>query len=248
MDIKRIATRGVLFTFYDLKQAFDSISNVYVINGKKYIFICDTFIGPEAMAQVKAYIDANLPKKPIVIFNSHSDWDHIWGNCFFKGETIIAQELCRENIIKNGESELKKFNEFQSGRVEITLPNLTFSKRIRFNDEKIEFFFSPGHTEDSATCFDEVDRVLYTGDNLERPLPRFLWWDLKQYADTLDRYSHIKWRTQIPAHSDINDAFLIKDNLEYIQKFIANDTKQYEVDPFKKSHFGNLKVIAEFRN
>jgi flavorubredoxin len=81
MEITTIGSRGVVFTFDDLStDEYDSPTNVYVINGKEHIFICDTFLGSDSMKGVTDYIEKNFDEKPIIIFNSHYDYDHHWGN------------------------------------------------------------------------------------------------------------------------------------------------------------------------
>lgn len=59
------------------------------------------------MEIVKEYIKANLPEKEILVFNSHADWDHIWGNCAFEGVTIIGHEKTRTRMQEIGEFEVK---------------------------------------------------------------------------------------------------------------------------------------------
>ena len=70
MNIRKTGTRGTIFT-YD-----DDIS-VYLIKGNPKIVLCDTHLGPLSMEVIKQYLAADYPQKEILIFNSHSDWDHI---------------------------------------------------------------------------------------------------------------------------------------------------------------------------
>ena len=45
MKVTEVGKRGVVFTFDDLStEEMDAPTNVYVIIGEKYIFICDNFI------------------------------------------------------------------------------------------------------------------------------------------------------------------------------------------------------------
>ncbi|MCY6484054.1 MBL fold metallo-hydrolase [Clostridium aestuarii] len=219
MKINKVGSRGYMFTFYELKNTeFDCTTNVYLINGNNYIFICDTFLGPECMYKVEQFIKKYLKEKPIIVFNSHSDWDHIWGNCYFKDNIIIAHENCRKDIIRFGEYEFCKYREFKQGKVEIYPPNLVFKDRITFVDEGIEFFFSPGHTNNSASCIDVFDNIIFVGDNVESPKPYLNYNNLKQYENTLNEYLNIKPDTIIPGHGSIANTNLIKSNLEYIKK------------------------------
>ncbi|TDT51344.1 MBL fold metallo-hydrolase [Fonticella tunisiensis] len=216
MKIQRIGKRGMIFTFDDLKDGFGCITNVYVIRGRRHIFICDTYLGPEPMKGIMSYVEANFDKRPIIVFNSHSDWDHIWGNCFFKTNTIIAHRLCRERIVENGHRELCEYRDFHRGKVELVPPNLTFDSQMDFVEDGVKFFYSPGHTEDSASCFDMEDKILYAGDNLERPTPFLQWNGLQTYIVTLKNYLKLNFEAIIPSHSEISGKDIIINNMEYI--------------------------------
>ena len=170
MKTTKIGNRGMLFTFYELD---GFATNVYLINTQDNIFIVDTFLGPESVKEIKQHISENFPNKNIIIFNTHFHWDHIWGNCAFPASDIIAHSKCRKNIEIHGENELKKFKKFKQGEVAIVYPNITFEDRLIFHDDEIEIFYSPGHSDGSASLYDKVDKVLYVGDNVEGPIPFF---------------------------------------------------------------------------
>lgn len=51
-------------------------------------------LGPRPMEPVKRHIQTHRLQMEIVVFNSHVDWDHVWGNCDFPGHLIIGYELC----------------------------------------------------------------------------------------------------------------------------------------------------------
>ncbi|KEH97733.1 MBL fold metallo-hydrolase [Clostridium massiliodielmoense] len=218
MKINKISSRGYVFTFSELENTeFNCTTNVYLIDGYKHFFICDTFLGPKYMKKIIKFIEENLESKPIIVFNSHSDWDHIWGNCYFKNNFIISHVRCRENIKKNGQIELKKYSKFHDEDVKIVLPNITFKKGLNFNEDMVEFFYSPGHTECSASCFDEKDNVLFVGDNVESPKPYLTCNNKKDYEETLKKYIKINAEIIIPGHGFITDNDLIVKNLEYIK-------------------------------
>ncbi|MCK4259594.1 MAG: MBL fold metallo-hydrolase [Halanaerobiales bacterium] len=241
MQIKKVGKRGTLFTFYDLLESeFECTTNVYLINGNKYIFICDTFLGPESMREVNNYIDSNIGEKPIIIFNSHSDWDHIWGNCFFSSSIIISHQLCREMVEEEGERYLKKYEQFYRGKVKIVLPNVTFQDKISFPEEGIEFYYSPGHTIDSCTCYDMVDQILYVGDNVEDPIPYLSSNLMDEYQSSMVEYINKDVKLIIPGHGDVTTKELVKRNINYIQNFISGTVEFGDDEKFNRIHEENL--------
>ncbi|WP_275451800.1 MBL fold metallo-hydrolase [Clostridium novyi] len=80
-----------------------------------------------------------------------------------------------------------------------------------------KFFYSPGHTECSASCFDEQDNVLFVGDNVERPNPYLTCNNKENYEETLKGYLKMNAEVIIPGHGFIEDNELIIKNLDYIK-------------------------------
>jgi len=221
MKITEIGKRGVVFTFDDLSnEDYESPTNIYVIIGEKHIFICDTFLGPESMKGVKEHLK-KYSDKTIIIFNSHYDWDHHWGNCAFPNARIYAHHLTREKIIEEGEKGLETYKKFQRGKITITPPNTVFFNAMSFVDEQVDIFHSPGHTADSSSCFDLESKILFVGDNVEDPIP-YIRSDLDgvaEYIETLELYTILDFDKLIPGHGPIADKTLLEQNLEYLKHF-----------------------------
>jgi cyclase len=242
MNVKRIGTRGIVFTFFELN---GYPTNVFVINGSTHFFVCDTFLGPDSMAEMKAHLMTQYTEKPFVIFNSHYHWDHIWGNCAFPDSVILSHHYCRETIAEEGESELEHYKEYTQGNVEICLPTVTFNERILFPQEDVEFFYSPGHTRDSASCLDHVDNTLFVGDNIEAPIPYLFYSGLGEYVRTLELYQQLRVSRLVPGHGEPCDYSLLHENLEYISAFIEKTTEKYEEGLYAPIHRMNVKVQDE---
>lgn len=217
MKIQKINQRGTLFIFDLILDFYTGTVNIYAINGKKYFFIIDTYMGPKPIKEIKEYLYTTYGKKPFIVFNTHFHFDHIWGNCAFTDTVIISHKQCYNNIIKFSKEELANYTQYQQGKVKIILPSLTFDKSISFSEEKVIFFHSSGHTNGSASCYDEYDKVLHTGDNVEEPIP-FITdsTNLDEYDKSLQSYIKIKPKIIISSHSNIVDEKLIKENIIYI--------------------------------
>lgn len=206
---KHVGTRGVLLTF-------DDGISVYLIQGSEQIILCDTHLGPDSMEEVFSYLRKKPEKSTIIIFNSHSDWDHIWGNCSFPGSIIIGHETCRKRMINRGRFDLMQNSSLQRGRVILCAPNLTFSDRLVLEEEGIEFQYAPGHTSDSAVCYDSMDNILYIGDMAEDPIPYLDAEDLDLYLETMKTIYNHQADILISAHSGMVSRDLILRNISYI--------------------------------
>jgi glyoxylase-like metal-dependent hydrolase (beta-lactamase superfamily II) len=184
---------------------------------------------------------------PYVVFYSHYHWDHIWGTCVFESASIIAHTSCRELIKKHGEKELAGHEEYMSGEVTLVLPALTFSERLIFWDDDVMFFHSPGHTPDSATCFDTRDRIVFAGDNVESPIPYLFSQDLTAYVVTLEHYLDMEYDILIPGHGSLPQKSLIAENLAYIRAIMIHDAKQYEQEPYRAIHNINMELQKSYK-
>ncbi|TFF67029.1 MBL fold metallo-hydrolase [Candidatus Thorarchaeota archaeon] len=216
MQVTEVSERGLLFTFGD-----PYTGNVYVITGESSLFICDTYCGPDPMRDVMTRLSKkyDLPSR-VIVFNSHADYDHVWGNCYFEGQLIVGHELCRERIIQEWDEVLEKHLEHQRGNVIRLPPNITFKERVRFEEEEVEFFHTPGHTRDSSSCFDRRDNILFVGDNIESPIPYINMMNIEDYRTTLGRYLNSDAEMILAGHDPPQDnTELVRSNLDYVTDF-----------------------------
>lgn len=218
MRYKRIGARGVVFSFAELDQ-----TNILTIFGERFTYICDTFLGPEPMEEIKQVIKDDGRKQPIILFNSHSDWDHVWGNCAFSQSTIISHEQCLVNLKNNFFNELSANSEYAMGDIKPEFPNILFKERLSFPDDAIEFFYTPGHTNDSASCLDKEGGILYVGDNVEYPIPYIQSPNLESYITTLKKYIELEPKYIVTGHGNHASMELIVSNINYITKLSNNE-------------------------
>jgi cyclase len=247
MKIKRIRSRGWLFTFDDIE---DTFTNVYVIQGKKHYFVCDTFLGPAPMQKIKKHLYKHSENLPFIIFNSHYHWDHIWGNCAFPDSLIIGHASIMNMIHMYGETELFRYKKYQQGKVKIIPPSLVFKYFLAFPDERITIFKSPGHTFDSASLYDVFDKVLYVGDNIEDPIPCLENTDFEQYLQTIEKYENLDFKVIIPGHMSTSDTLppkrILKSNAKYINALLNKDNlSTYQRKKYRKIHKENLIALEK---
>ncbi len=238
-----IGTRCHVFSFDGL--AGFSPSNVTVILGETRVFFVDTYLGPRFMASIHQHLADKIGNKQVVVFNTHSDWDHVWGNSFFTNATICSHDLTRELLAKNGPRELHENEQYHDGTIELVYPTRTFPDRLRFEPEDIELFHSPGHTADSSSLVDLKNRVLCTGDNVEYPVPWLSNADVDSYLDTLQRYLDLDVLFVVPGHGlNVAGLELVLDNMHYIEAL--RDRAFDEVTRWKGNeiHEHNLSLLG----
>lgn len=223
-------------------------TNLYAIDCPKRIFIIDTFLGPEPMEEVKSQLNKEgITEKPYIVFNTHADYDHFWGNQSFEGSIIIAHEQAFKRVRTQGKQGLHQYSAQAIGTVRLTPPNLVFRKRIAFIEEGVEFFYTPGHTGDSSSCYDSNDKVLLPGDNLEAPYPYINLLNLKEYTQSLEEYKRLETKAIIPGHDPPQyDGKLLNENLAYIHNITSGHIDIEAMDQRRlRAHYPNTVRLAE---
>lgn len=246
VKITNVGNRGLLFSFNELnKPPYNCITNVYTIIGKNKYFICDTYLGRYYMELITEYLESNYGKKDYIIFNSHSHWDHIWGNSQFNKHLIVSHQKCRELISLESDEEIKAHSSsFTREKINIVLPNLTFENKLIFEEDNVEFFYSPGHSEDSSSCYDKEDKTLFVGDNVEDPIPTCMCWsNVDRYILTLQHYLEIDAKRIVISHGPVTDNDLIRDNIDYICKIKRNENIDFNDDVIVNKHNKNLDFL-----
>jgi len=217
MEVTRLGRRCRVLSFPELE------INLLAIYGDHRTYLCDTFLGPEPMDLVMEAFRAEDRDQPVVVFNSHSHWDHVWGNCAFPGSLVIAHRLCRECLERDFERELAAYGGQARGVVTPRFPDLVFTGRVLFADDAVEFFHSPGHTEDSASCLDLREGILYVGDNVEEPIPYVEYPGLARYVATLERYVRLNPAAYVAGHGRSFPRELLQANLDYVRRLAAGE-------------------------
>lgn len=199
MIVQKIGTRSTLFTFGVTEWNL----NLHLIEAEKYNYIIDTGLGSDS---VKPVIQHIKNKKPIIVINTHHHWDHVWGNWVFKDSLIVSHSLCREITERKWDEMIKKNNRYIVGEVRMLLPGLTFNRDLKFEEDGIRLVFTPGHTEDSISVFDEWDKVLNAGDNIgdtpEEIVPS-LECPKEEYIKTLKIYENMNFISCVSGHNAV---------------------------------------------
>ncbi|MGQ4912642.1 MAG: MBL fold metallo-hydrolase [Candidatus Thorarchaeota archaeon] len=238
-----IGNRAIVLTFSD-----PYLTNVCVVFGQSgRVFVWDTFVGSAPMNEVKRVItDEGHADRPIVVFNSHADYDHYWGNSSFENAMILAHELTYRRITAESARALTQYKEMARGTVEVVLPTATFSQMITFHGDGVTFFYSPGHTSDSASALDVMAEVLFVGDNVESPYPYVNDLNFAEYITTLKHYLEMEWDWLVAGHDPVmKDDSLVLANIEYLETLSSwsLDIEDMRSEEFHR-HLHNLETLA----
>lgn len=249
MEIKHIGSRGIMVTYPDLLYTdFACTSNVYLINQPKEMVMVDTFLGPRIMEKTFHALELDAGEVTRVI-NTHSDWDHIWGNSYFNNADLICHTNYSDLVLDPDSEDLAELVRYARGNVVLSLPDLSFDSRLYLERLGLRIFYSPGHSADSISIYDERDRILISGDNCEKPIPSYVnGLLLEQHLATLVGYLELDFQFIIPGHGEIMTREDLLINIRYLEDLIAGDEavlKRYEAEPFKINHLTNLMYMDD---
>jgi len=146
-----IQTTQVAENFY--KVYVHNFVNLLVFNGPDGALLVDT--GLEPLDLIETELKKIGVDKIKFIINTHSHGDHVEGNVLFGQDAVtISSQQCRDNLLED-------VNFPKSG-----LPNLTFSDSlsIHFNDEEINLYFMPGHSDNDIVAHFTKANIVFIGD------------------------------------------------------------------------------------
>jgi len=195
----KISNRNIMFT-EPMGQTYDL--NMGLILGTKHNFVIDTGLGNGSVAPVLEYIGDD--KKPIIVVNTHCHWDHIWGNWVFANSIIISHKLCRELEDKHWDEAIEALSDRIDGEAHKCLPNMTFEGSLYFPEDGISMFHTPGHSPDSISIYDAVDKVLYVGDEIGDTDDEIVPWietDMETMQRTIDIFKQYDFDIAVCGHN-----------------------------------------------
>jgi glyoxylase-like metal-dependent hydrolase (beta-lactamase superfamily II) len=204
--------------------------DTFVVITDRYVILIDTLINPRTALAVVDIAGEHLAGcRQLLVVNTHSHWDHAWGNQVFAGPgaphpaPIFATERCAE-ILRSPKTQqyLAQKREREPGRfgdVRLTPPTVLFDQRLAIDggDLTLELFATPGHASDHIAIFIPQIRVLLPGDAAELPFP-FVESaaTLPALRDSLARMAALDPATALYCHAPVTSGpALLQTNIAY---------------------------------
>ena len=153
----------------------EGLTNAGIIVGDDSVLIIDSLRVPSfARDLIKDVKD--ITDKPIqFVIDTHSHWDHSWGNEEFPDATIIGHKNCYAEMIdvEWNEQWRKKVTTSndpwseEGNIVNITPPNMTFetSMQLYFGGRELDLkYFGRAHTSGDIYIHLPKEKIVFTGD------------------------------------------------------------------------------------
>ena len=199
MKPTEITKRNIMFS----QPMNEYLLNIGLILGRTNNYLIDTGLGSGSVKPVIEFLKDD--NKPIIVINTHSCWDHIWGNFVFSDNIIISSPLCRKSIDEGWDYCIAKNGNQMDGEAKKCLPNTTFNGTLYFPEDEIIIFETPGHTPCSISIYDAKDKVLYAGDNIgdtDDEIVPYIFTDDKTMLNTINIYKQYDFEICISGHNN----------------------------------------------
>lgn len=245
-----------------------------VIQADDFVLIIDPNWLPIEIQTIRDYVDSIKGNRPIFLFFTHSDYDHIIGYKAFPKAKTIASKAFVQNADKA--KILQQINDFDDENYvkrsyEIVYPNIDYvvendGQIFKIGNTNIQFFNAFGHNADGLFLWIESEGILVVGDYLSNIEFPYIYHSGTAYLQTLQKAEGLierqKIKYLITGHGDFTSNIKemekrVGESYEYI--FLAlNCIKNEEAFDFKwlwerydfpkvmtRFHEGNLKVLRK---
>ena len=210
----------------------EGLTNAGFIVGDRGVLIIDSMRVPSFARDFIQDI-RHVTSKPVqYVLNTHSHWDHAWGNEEFPDATVIGHDNCYQEMVDvewnaQWRAKVVASNDrwsTEAGFVNITPPNLTFetSMRLYFGGRVISLrYFGRAHTSGDIFVHIPEENLAFVGDVAQNGgLPYFGDSYPSDWPDTDDRLVELSIDRFIPGHGPIGDNKALLDAREFIHNLV----------------------------
>lgn len=236
------------------------LTNAGFIIGDQEVLIIDSLRVPSFARELVEDI-RKITKKPIkYVIDTHSHWDHSWGNEEFQGVTIIGHDNCyREmtdiewnsnwrNKVTSAEAPWSK----EAETVNITPPNVTFetSMQLYFGGKEIHlWYFGRAHTSGDIFIHLPKEKLVFTGDVVHAQGTPFLedGYPL-EWPETDNRLLDLKAERFISGHGPIGSHKELTEARDFMHALVDNlkDAKREGLNSTDASKAATIALAPRF--
>lgn len=220
---------------------YDDVGNAGIVKTDEGAIVIDTDVRTVDRLFVTLPQITNKPVKFLI--NSHHAFDHTSANCVFaqKGVTIIGSERCREELIRYGEHNFKRWSDrepyikkiLEEKAITVALPHITFDHELKLDlgEETLElYYFGHAHTPGDIVIYLPKDRVLFAGDLLWIGFfPNVREANVPNQINVINQILEFEAMYYVPGHGDVTsdrgELIEMRDFLEFLYGNICEMVK-----------------------
>lgn len=204
-------------------RAADEVDAVFV-QTERFNVLVDTLATPALCRQALDLLAGRMTGRPLLVINSHMDWDHFWGNAALDRQVPIiahgqAMDRLRQAAAQQILAEKKQEQRFHA--VELVAPTITFGGEtmvLHGGDLTLKLIHTPGHTPDHIVVWIPEIHTCLAVDAVEFPIPE-VWSsdpaDLRALIASLRRIRDLQADYVVLAHGQSADPAIVDANIRY---------------------------------
>jgi glyoxylase-like metal-dependent hydrolase (beta-lactamase superfamily II) len=207
-----------------------TIVDAFALLTERYRVIIDTMVSEETMENGLAQLEAGgFSGRPLLVMNTHGDWDHVCGNGIFCGPRatqpapVIGTRFSAERMTSRDAIDyLERLKERFPGEFDTATlcpPTVRYEESLMVDcgDLTLETVPTPGHQPDHVAIWCPQLRLLMAGDAAESPMPLV---DepasVPVLRESLRRMHDLDPVTVLYCHApEVTDVSVIRNNIQY---------------------------------
>ena len=212
----------------------EGLTNSGIIIGDDSVLVIDSLRMPSFARSLVEDV-RKLTDKPVkYVIDTHSHWDHSWGNQEFPEAAIIGHENCYSEMVDVEWNEEWKNKILSSGDawsdeanvVTITPPEITYqdSMRIYFGGREIILkYLGKAHTSGDTFIHLPKERIVFTGDVAQDGGVPYLGDSYPdEWLDTDDRMAELPVDRFVSGHGPVGDINALKTARDFIHSLVGS--------------------------
>lgn len=212
----------------------EGLTNAGVIVSDEGVLVIDSLRVPSFARDLINDVRHLTPKPVRYVIDTHSHWDHSWGNSEFSDALIIGHANCRaemldpeitrnwrERVVAQG----APWSE-EAGGVRIVPPTLTFdsSMQLSFGDRAIDLrYLGRAHTSGDLFVHLPDDGLVFTGDVAQDSgVPYVFDGFVKDWVETDTRLLELGAQRFVAGHGPVGDASALTEARDFVASLVAS--------------------------
>lgn len=198
------------------------LSNAGLVHTDEGVVLVDTLFTERRNLILREMILDITGSGPDFIINTHHHGDHLYGNGWFPGATVVSHVDTRSAVLRmDPMASARRFTTVDFGDMRPTAARLTFETRAQINlgNLTVEAFF-PGvaHCVGNTAVLVPENGVLFAGDLLLKDCtPTFVGGSALAFLSVLEQLRKLDVEHVVPGHGELCCTEVIDETERYVQ-------------------------------
>lgn len=242
----------------------EGLTNAGIIVGDEGVLVIDSLRVPSFARDLIQDVRRLTPLPIRYLIDTHSHWDHAWGNEEFTNSLIIGHENCRAEMVDLDRVEAWRNKTVTSGMpwseeaktVNVTPPTLTFASSmcLHLGQREVHLrWLGRAHTSGDIFIHLPQDRLVFTGDVAQKQGVPFMGDGyIPEWAETDNRILALDADRFVSGHGPIGDRPALEEARDFIAAIGSSvegaiaegkdaDTTRAEVTSALRDRFGDWR-------